>query len=107
LAARKQHRIAEAELLAAPEPKNPAVCLLALRLPDGRGLAVTAQNYGPAEATEEVDLAALPGVRPDVLRGRPATDVLTGRTAATVSDYARLTLRLDALSGTTFVVREG
>src|SRR5262249_49105524 len=46
LAARKTHRIAEAELLAVPEGKSPAVCLLVLKLPAPDTFAVTALNFG-------------------------------------------------------------
>src|SRR5262249_15111702 len=62
LAARKAYRVAEGELLAAPEPKDPGVCLLVLRLPGKGGLAVTALNFGRSAVEEEVDLTKVPGV---------------------------------------------
>jgi hypothetical protein len=44
LAARKQHRIAEAQMLAVPPVGDPAVCVLVMRLPDSQNLAITALN---------------------------------------------------------------
>src|SRR5207248_9669061 len=102
LAARREYRIAEAELLAVPEPQSSAVCLLVLR-PPGRPLAVTALNFGRSEAREEIDLAAVPGVAAGALRGRRVVDALSGA-AGEVSAAGRLTVRLGPLAGTTLVV---
>ena len=45
LAARRKYRLAEGELIAVPEPKASALCLLVLKLPD-HPLAVTALSGG-------------------------------------------------------------
>src|ERR1700724_3647659 len=58
LAARRKHRIAEGELVAAPEPKQSALCVLVLKLPD-HSPAVTVLNFGPKDVQEEVDLRGL------------------------------------------------
>src|SRR5262249_37983146 len=69
LAARRAHRIAEGELLAAPEAQSPAVCLLVLRLPGEGAFAVTALNYGRAPVEETVDLTKTPGLPAGKLGG--------------------------------------
>jgi trehalose synthase len=105
LAARRAHRIAEGELLAAPEPKSTAVCLLVLKLPGEGGLAVTALNYGRAPVEETVDLAKVPGLPAGKLGGARAVDVVAGKGDGEVSAAGRLRLRLEALSGKTLLVR--
>lgn len=64
LTMRKQHRIAEADLLAAPEARSPAVCLLLMKLPDSNRHALTILNFGQAAVTEELAWPALlPGAK--------------------------------------------
>jgi trehalose synthase len=94
LAARRRHGIAEGELAAVPEPKDRGVCLLVLKLPGRDAWAVTALNFGRAEMTEELDLAAVPGLDAAAVRGRAVKDAVTGRPAGAVSDAGRLTIRL-------------
>ncbi|HEY1375565.1 MAG TPA: hypothetical protein VGF55_02165 [Gemmataceae bacterium] len=103
LAARRAYRVAEGELVAVPEPKDRAVCLLVLRLPD-RPLAVTALNFGRGPAAEDLDLSHLPGVDAGQLRGQTVRDILAGADLGPVPDSGRLSIRLDALSGTTLVI---
>jgi maltose alpha-D-glucosyltransferase/alpha-amylase len=105
LAARKEHRIAEGVLLAAPQTKNPGVCLLILKLPDGGACAVTALNFGRAPVEETVNLAAVPGVSADALRGAKAVDVISREASGGVDGAGRLTIKLDALSGKTLVIQ--
>jgi maltose alpha-D-glucosyltransferase/alpha-amylase len=97
LAARREYRIAEGELLAVPEPKAAGVCVLVLKLPD-HALAVTVLNFGRDDADEVVEL---PG------NSKPPagawTDILTGRAGAAKFEAGRLRIRIPALSGTTFV----
>jgi len=97
LAARKEYRIAEAELVDVPEVKNPAVCLLVLRLP-GKKTAVTALNFSREAIEETVELK-------DV-RGEKVTDILSAESVGRVSDEGRLTIKMGPLSGTTLVVGE-
>jgi maltose alpha-D-glucosyltransferase/alpha-amylase len=105
LAARRQTRIAEGELIAVPEPTNRAVCLLVLRLPGPR-LAITALNFDRNPVVEDVDLSQIAGLTANEYRGRPTTDVVGGRNAGAVNEPGRLTIRLDPLSGTTIVIGE-
>jgi trehalose synthase len=98
LAARKKARLAEGELLAVPEPKASALCILLLRLPDKRP-AITVLNFGQKDVEEELDLADLK----EDERGQAWVDFLTGKAAGKTGDNGRLRLRVPALSGTTLV----
>jgi hypothetical protein len=97
LAARAKYRVAEGELLAAPETKAKGLCVLVLKLPD-HALAVTVLNFGREEASEEIDLGEA---------GKGAekgewVDILSGKGFA--SGGARVEVRVPPLSGTTFVL---
>jgi hypothetical protein len=98
LAARKEYRVAEGELLAVPEPRAAGLCVLVLKLP-GHPLAVTVLNFGRKDAAEEIALGGkdAAGEWVDILTGRPAA-----RSAA-----GSLEVRVPALSGTTFVLKKG
>src|SRR5262249_54798731 len=107
LAARRQYRLAEAELIAAPEVKNPTVAVLVLKLPEDKGFAVTGLNCGRSEMEEELDLARLPGLSVEGLRGRQVQDAVAGEAEGEVSETGRLIVRLPALTGKTLVIRGG
>ena len=99
LAARTKYRVAEGELLAAPETKAKGLCVLILRLPE-ETLAVTVLNFGREEVSEEIDLGGMKGIG-----GKGEwIDILDGKAPAATG--AQLTVRLPALSGTTFVLRK-
>lgn len=101
LAARKKHRIAEAELLAVPETKEPALCLLVLRLPD-KSPVFTVLNFGKKDLEAEVDLSAARELAKAGLEDGRWADMLGGDSGATVSG-GRLRLRVRALYGTTLI----
>jgi trehalose synthase len=97
LAARATHKIAEAELVAVPEPKAEGLCVLVLKLPDGRP-AVTVLNFGRLGAVDEVEVGATAaGEWTDILTGKPAGRAVDGR----------LPLRARPLTGTTLVPAAG
>jgi maltose alpha-D-glucosyltransferase/alpha-amylase len=102
LTARKKTRIAEGELLAVPEPRAGALCVLALRLP-GHPLALTVLNFSRKEVEEVIDLAALAKAARIEHRAGEWTDVRTGRSAGTASREGKLRLRIAGLYGTTCV----
>jgi maltose alpha-D-glucosyltransferase/alpha-amylase len=97
LAARKEYRVAEGELLSVPEPKTAGLCVLVVRLPD-HPLAVAVLNFGRDDAAEEIDLG-------DV--GRVAVgrwvDVLTRKPAGPAAGR-RVAVRIPALTGTMLVL---
>jgi hypothetical protein len=95
--------MAEGELLAVPEPRHPALCVLVLRLPECP-LAVTALNFGREGVEEALDLRGLAGVPPEAVRGGRWADALSGDRVGPPAEAGRLPVRLRALSGTTFVL---
>jgi hypothetical protein len=97
--------LAEGDLLAVPEPKASALCVLALRLP-GSVPTLTILNFGRRDIEEELDPRDLTGLSDHDLRGRRWTDLLTGRDAGKATAESRLMVRLPALSGTTLVLDE-
>jgi trehalose synthase len=105
LAARKQYRLAEGEMLAVPNVGNPAVCVLVMRLPDTGALAITALNYGRQSTSIEVDLNAVSGVQAGSTAGQTALDIVDGQTAGTVSSDGRLSIELEELRGRTVVLQ--
>jgi trehalose synthase len=104
LAARKDHRIAEAELIAVPESKNRGVLLLVMKLPDSGGFAVTALNFGRQPVDEVLNLTQWPGIGADQFRGGKIKEVL-GSNEVEVQPSGRLPLKLEALVGRTLVFR--
>jgi maltose alpha-D-glucosyltransferase/alpha-amylase len=104
LAARKEYRLAEADLLATPESKDRGVCLLVLRLPEKAGYAVTALNFGRKPVELDLDLGAINALPANDVRGRRVTEIITGEAAGEVSD-GRLSVRLPAVTGKTLVIR--
>jgi maltose alpha-D-glucosyltransferase/alpha-amylase len=103
LAARRKARLAEGELLAVPEPRANAVCVLLLKTPE-HTLAVTVLNFGREPVEEEIDLAeAARKAKADLAEARWA-DLLTGKEVSG-GEKGRLRVRVPALTGTTFVLR--
>jgi maltose alpha-D-glucosyltransferase/alpha-amylase len=100
LAARKRARLAEGELLAVPEPRGSALCVLVLRTPE-YALAVTVLNFGKQPIDEEIDLTGLADRAKAGLKGGRWADLLTGK--ETGAEAGRLRVRVPALAGTVFV----
>jgi trehalose synthase len=105
LAARKAHRIAEAELVAVPPVKNAGVCVLVMRLPEGRGLAITALNFSRSPAREEIELGQVPGGTAEAVRGREVIVIPPGAFTGKVGASGRLAIALEPWDGRTFVIR--
>ncbi len=105
LEARKQYRIAEAELLGVPEVKNAALCVFVLRLPD-RAIAVTALHFGRKAVEETLALGDVDRVARDQVAGRLVVDVLRRECAGNVSPAGQLTVKLAPLNGTTLVIQQ-
>jgi trehalose synthase len=106
LAARKQYRIAEGQMLAVPPVGDKGVCVLIMRLPDSQNLAITALNYGRGSTSVQVNLTQVPpGIPPTSVAGQTATDIVSGQSAGVVSDSGLLSIDLDSLSGKTLAVQ--
>jgi trehalose synthase len=104
LAARKKYDIALSELMAVPEVQESSLCLLVLKLPGRPRYAVTALNFGREAVEETLDLAAIDGLPVEDVHGHSAIDAVSGKGVAGVTKSGRLTLQLEALSGTTVVI---
>lgn len=105
LTARKKYRIAEAEMIAVPEVKNSGVCLLILKLPESKTIAVTAANFARAEVEEVLDLTQVSGLPVAPHGGYRVVDAVAGPTDGQVLAHGRsLRIKLPALTGKTLVI---
>jgi maltose alpha-D-glucosyltransferase/alpha-amylase len=106
LNARKQNRLAEAKTIAVPNVGNSALCVLVMTLPDSKGLAITALNYGRTDSSFDVDLSQLPGLGAGSNSGKMAHDIVADKDVAAVSSGGKLTLKVPSLSGQTVVISQ-
>lgn len=104
LAVRKEHGIHLAELLAVPEPENTGLCVLVMELPGHPSYAITAMNFGRESISEDLNLHAIAGLPPDRLDGVEALDALSGQAAGVLGDAGRLSMKLDAWEGKTWIL---
>jgi trehalose synthase len=101
VAARQEHDIANAELVAVPDVGDDAVCVFVMKLPDAR-VAVTALNYGREETMVTVDLSAAAPDSGNIGGGAPR-DIIADEEVGSLSGM-ELTVPIDALTGRTLVV---
>ena len=104
LAARHKYRLAESDVLAVPEVRDRAVCVLVMQLPDAGPFAITALNYGRGKASIDLDLTQTLKVPAARLGGRSARDIVSDSELGVVSPSGRLTVSLEPLSGRTLVL---
>src|SRR5262249_33797600 len=83
LSIRKKYHIERAELLAAPETNNPALCVLVMSVSDSATIIVTALNFSQEKATEQIDLSAIDGLHNMKLAKKEVIDGLTGQSQST------------------------
>lgn len=105
LAARKKHRVAEGELIAAPDPENPALCTLITRLPKG-ALAITVLNFGDSAAKETIRLASLDKGKLVKFADKQAVNAVTGAEEGNVTKGGVLVIDLPGWMGKTLIVSE-
>ena len=91
LKVRKDYHLDLAELIALPEVKNQGVILMVHRLPDDRGLEVTALNFGRKPAEETLQL--------DEIKGKSALNLLSKQTEGRATEAGEFTFNLAALEG--------
>src|SRR5262249_36224364 len=101
LAARRKAGISEGELLAVPEPRSAAACVLVLKTPE-HALAVPVLNFGREPLDEGVEVAQIAEKAKVDLKGSRWADLLTAKEAT--AEAGRLRVRVPALAGTTFVL---
>ncbi len=104
LAVRKQYSIDQGQLLVVPDVGNTAVCVLIMSLPNSKGLAITALNYGRSNTSIKVDLSNIPGIPAASTAGQTALDIIANQNAGTVSSDSQLSVTLNALSGRAIVL---
>ncbi|WP_181704954.1 maltose alpha-D-glucosyltransferase [Chthonobacter rhizosphaerae] len=91
LAVRQAYGIHASRQVAIPDVANPSVLLMVHDLPDGRGLQVTALNFGPDPVEETV---SVPGVQPG-----PVVDMVEETIVGDVSPAGDFALRLEGFEG--------
>jgi trehalose synthase len=106
LAARKQYRIAEGELVAVPSVANSALCLLVMRIPDKSALAITALNYSQKAVRERFDLRAVKELNRTAVAGKSVIDSVSGKVEGTVDSHGTLNIELDGWSGKTLIIAQ-
>ena len=105
LKARKKHRIAEGKLLAVPDVKNRAACILVMQVPGSDAAVVTAMNFSQESLREEIDLLAIEELEQEKAIGQ-VFDVISGKRLDTLPDSGRLTVELPALTAKTIVIEK-
>jgi hypothetical protein len=106
LAAREKYGVKDATMNSVPPVNDASVAVVVMTLPDSKGLAITALNYGRQATSVEVDLTQVPpGIPAGSIGGMGAIDALTGQSAGTVSASGRLTINLESIAGRTIVVK--
>jgi trehalose synthase len=106
LAARKKYRIAEGELLAVPEVKSKACCVLTMRMPGPYLGAITALNFSHRDIQEQVDISGFAKKQGEKVVGGEMFEILTGKTLGRLPATDRITISVPALSATTVVVEQ-
>lgn len=91
LAVRQSYGLFAARQVAVPDVQNPALMVMVHELPDGRGLQVTALNFGPDPLEETVVL--------DHAETGPVVDMLNGRIYGDLPDSGELFIRLGGYEG--------
>lgn len=104
LKARKKYRLAEGELLAAPQPESRAACILVMRTPGEARAVMTAMNFSRQAIEEQVDLSDVAELAPDRLAGT-LHDIVTGEQLGALSSTGKLKIRLPALTAKTIALK--
>jgi trehalose synthase len=104
LAARKEYRVDEGELIAVPEVKDSALCCLLMRIPGKPAMAITALNFGQKRVHEQIDLRKIKEVKASEFAGRSAVNSVTQEAEGKVSSEGVLNIELDGWSGKTLII---
>jgi trehalose synthase len=105
LAARKKCRLAEGELVAVPEVKEKACCVLLLRVPGPYHGAITALNFSHRGIEEKIDIRKLADEESRSRAGGQITDIFTGENIQGIGQVgSSITVKLPALSFKTLMI---
>jgi len=104
LAVRKKYHVERAELLAAPETDNRALCVLVMRGSDPATIIITALNFSRAKVSASVDLHAINELRRLKLSNMSVLDAVTGERQGNIDSEGKVMLELDRWSGKMLVI---
>ncbi len=91
LAVRQAHGIAASHQVAVPEVTSPGLLVMVHDLPDGRGIQITALNFGASPVREVLTIPELPT--------GPLVDMLHGAVLGDVSETGEITVTLEGYEG--------
>lgn len=91
LAVRQAYAIAASRQILIPEVANPALLLMVHELPAGKGIQITALNFGAEPLSETLHL-------PDVSPGA-VVDMINERLEGELSEAGEMTINLDGYEG--------
>ena len=107
LAVRKKYHIEQAELIAAPETDQSAVCILVMRVPDQSVTIVTALNFSREAVHEQIDLQAIKELKMSKFAGTEVFNCMAELSEGTVSVDGAIKLELEPWSGKVFSIDGG
>ncbi len=88
---RRAYDIAASRQILIPEVQAPGLLVMVHELPAGKGVQLTALNFGAAPISETI---CLPGVAPG-----PVVDIIHERVEGDLTENCELTLNLDPYEG--------
>ncbi|WP_456021887.1 maltose alpha-D-glucosyltransferase [Pseudomonas protegens] len=91
LAVRQSYAIAASRQILIPDVVSPALLLMVHELPAGKGIQITALNFGPNPLTEVLHL---PGISPG-----PVVDMINERLEGDLTENGEMTISLDGFEG--------
>lgn len=91
LAVRRAYDIAASRQILVPDVQNPALLIMVHELPAGKGIQITALNFGAAPITETLHL-------PDIAAGM-VVDIINERVEGDLTAEGEFTITLDAYEG--------
>ncbi|WP_223508301.1 MULTISPECIES: maltose alpha-D-glucosyltransferase [unclassified Pseudomonas] len=91
LAVRQSYSIAASRQILIPDVVNPALLLMVHELPAGKGIQVTALNFGPTPLSEVLHL---PGISPGAV-----VDMINERLEGDLTENGEMTINLDGFEG--------
>jgi trehalose synthase len=98
LQVRSDYRIFESEQLEVPTVTSEGLVVMVHRLPDNKGIEVTALNFGKKPVKESVTIAAAPA-------GAAVTDLLDGGKPAGKVEGKRVSLEIEPLRGKVLLLK--
>lgn len=91
LAVRQSYSIAASRQILIPDVVNPALLVMVHELPAGKGIQVTALNFGPTSLSE---VLYLPGISPGAV-----VDMINERLEGDLTENGEMTINLDGFEG--------